>query len=59
MNKKDEIKKLKIEKDKYEGIIFNIEMQDRLSSEDWDYIKKFRSKIRYLEKEIERKEKEN
>lgn len=59
MNKKDEIKKLKIEKDKYEGIIFNIEMQDRLSSEDWDYIKKFRSKIRYLEKEIEKKEKEN
>ena len=59
MNKKDEIKILKIKKAKYEGLIFNIEMQDRLSSEDWDYIKKFESKIRYLEKEIEKKEKEN
>lgn len=34
MNKKDEIKILKIEKAKYEGLIFNIEMQDRLSSKD-------------------------
>lgn len=40
------------EKEKYENIIWNIEMQDYISQEDWHLIREARKKIKEIDEQI-------
>jgi phage shock protein A len=48
------MKELLEEKEKLENQIWAIEMQDSISKEDWEYLKKFQERIAEIEKQIEK-----
>lgn len=48
------MKELLEEKEKLENQIWAIEMQDSISREDWEYLKKIQERIAEIEKQIEK-----